>query len=468
MDEFLRDINTLVFREWILNQTYENCNIRVHEKHSNIIVIESKYSYSEIIFNIKNIIEFHVINRFTKETKFYLHFQIKTLKHAVQLYNEMLGCIENLILHPQIKILLTCSSGLTTSFFASKLNEASRILNLNYSIDAVGYNNLYKVAQDYDMILLAPQISYQYSKTKAAFKNKIVLNFPPNAFAQYDIQKSFLFIKNALLQRSNVDDVSTQLSVPSQVSFESNILVLSIFKEDNKIQILYRLYNHYHEILINNTIIKLKFHMQDILDIVDTCLSKYERIEKIAICTPGINIHNHLNDTEIDDLDQSQFIELVNSRYNQEVYFFNDINAATLGYYRSQENYQNIVLMYQPRDGFAKAGIIMNGQLVAGRNQVAGKLKYIPYLLSREPQFEDFNPDFMTELLCKTIVSVIAVLNPDVIVISCDYISQTKELIKAIETFVPSQYIPQIKLLDHFQEYSILGGAILANQKKSL
>ena len=39
-----------------------------------------------------------------------------------------------------------------------KMNEASQLMSLPYVTEASGYNNLYYVAQDYDVVLLAPQI----------------------------------------------------------------------------------------------------------------------------------------------------------------------------------------------------------------------------------------------------------------------------------------------------------------------
>ena len=60
MDEFLRDIHTMIFKEWILMQDQANYKIRLDSHNANIIVIETNYSYSEVTFNTMNIIELSV------------------------------------------------------------------------------------------------------------------------------------------------------------------------------------------------------------------------------------------------------------------------------------------------------------------------------------------------------------------------------------------------------------------------
>ena len=52
---------------------------------------------------------------------------MKTMKHAIELFHEMIESILQLVEKPKVRILLSCSGGLTTSYFASKLNEASEL-----------------------------------------------------------------------------------------------------------------------------------------------------------------------------------------------------------------------------------------------------------------------------------------------------------------------------------------------------
>lgn len=94
MDEFLRDIHTSIFKEWILLQKENDYEISLDPQRDNVISIKTKYSYSEVIFNEMNIIELSVTNLTNDEVEFYLHFQMKTMKHAIELFYEMLESIK--------------------------------------------------------------------------------------------------------------------------------------------------------------------------------------------------------------------------------------------------------------------------------------------------------------------------------------------------------------------------------------
>lgn len=76
--------------------------------------------------------------------------------------------------HEQLKILLSCTAGLTTSYFAYLMQEALAPLKENITIDAVSYLDLDQVQQDYDVILLAPQIAYKYPELKERYGSKLM------------------------------------------------------------------------------------------------------------------------------------------------------------------------------------------------------------------------------------------------------------------------------------------------------
>ncbi len=265
---------------------------------------------------------------------------------------------------PQIKILLTCSSGLTTSYFAYKLNEAAKLLNINYSLDAIDYNNLYNVAYKYDIILLAPQISYTYNKTKEILKNKLVLNIPPKIFAQYDIKKTFIFIQDALNQTKKICRYfPQQIKTISKIHIDQTTLILSLFEQDYKIYILYRLYNNDKQIILDNKIIKPTYNIQDIFDIIDTCILKYPNIEQIGISMSNFNHYKKINSSCLQDVNHKNLIKILKSRYPLKIFVNNDVNAAALGYYTTHNQYSSLAFLIQPIDSYARTGLIINKKL---------------------------------------------------------------------------------------------------------
>lgn len=52
---------------------------------------------------------------------------------------------------------------------------------------ATSYQKIYNVAQNYDVILLAPQVSYVKLQVKAYLKNKLVLKILTQIFASIEL-----------------------------------------------------------------------------------------------------------------------------------------------------------------------------------------------------------------------------------------------------------------------------------------
>lgn len=462
MDEFLRDIHTMIFKEWVLMQDQANYKIRLDSHNANIIVIETNYSYSEVTFNTMNIIELSVTNTFTNEIEFYLHFQMKTMKHAIELFHEMLESIHKLIHRPITKILLSCSGGMTTSFFAEKMNEAAKLLYLNFEVSAIGYNQLYNVGGDYDVIMLAPQISYMHAKVQEILKDQVVIKIPPQVFAKYDVGKTLGIIRDAMNQRkASQIEPTAPISLFKAVHNDVKILTLSLFRNSNRVHIAYRVYGEQNDILLDNEIIKSNVVIQDIFDVLDTVFLKYKDLNVIGISTPGIINDGFVSSSNVNGFGDIDLYNILTQRYQQSFIITNDVNTAAVGYYASQDRYSSITFLFQPTSFYAGAGTIINGQLIKGRLHLAGEVQYLPLNLSNDKLILNKTPEGAIELVAKTILSIISVISPDAIILSCVLIPQVHELKKELERYVPAQYVPDIIKVEDIQEYILLGLMIL-------
>lgn len=137
MDEFLQGINASIYLKWILMQNnHYSLNIKVDDNDNNTIIISNEIVIGKIIYYGKGIFEEELNDRQTKEKIFYLHFQLTHFNHAVELFKEMINCALEATNRPQIRVLLCCSGGLTTTLFASKMQELAKLENLSYEIFA--------------------------------------------------------------------------------------------------------------------------------------------------------------------------------------------------------------------------------------------------------------------------------------------------------------------------------------------
>ena len=89
---------------------------------------------------------------------------------SISLFEEMDQCIQKMVNQPICRLLLCCSGGMTTAFFADKIKNGIKVLNLKYGSSCYFISKIYNVAQNYDVILLAPQVSYVKLQVEKVFK----------------------------------------------------------------------------------------------------------------------------------------------------------------------------------------------------------------------------------------------------------------------------------------------------------
>lgn len=463
MDKFLADIYLECFKMWILSQGNEQCRISLHDDKT--IKIMTQYSESTICFYPNQIVEFNVTNKFKNEIELYLHFQFKNMKHTRELFNEMYETIQKLIKKPVVKVLLCCSGGLTTGYFAQKINEAVSLLSINIEVDAIAYDYLYEVGDGYDVIMLAPQISYLYAKANAILKNKIVLKIPSVIFAKYDVKEMISFIEEERINHKIIIDQNHKpLPVKNKKHTGKKILCMTLIRNSNRVHIAYRLYDGRNKILENNEIIKPTFKLQDFYDVIDSELAQYPDIAIIGVSVPGIIHEEYINSMHLEGIERLELEKDLQSRYHQKFIFGNDVNVMALGYYSMQEEYSSLSLIFQPISALSGIGNIVHGQLLIGAHHVSGEIQFMPLNYSKEPIELHTTPEGAVEALAKSIVSVISMLDPELIVICCFMITDVNEVIKEVEKYIPKDYIPHIEQVDYLQEFMLLGTLMLCHE----
>ena len=438
MDDFLREIQTSLFREWINNQKRDYYHLHQSETDPDAIIIENEYCYSYVTFNPQCIIELCVMNKRTDEMAFYLHFQFKTLKHAISLFEEMDQCIKKMIDQPICRLLLCCSGGMTTAFFADKIKNGIKVLNLNMEVAATSYQKIYNVAQNYDVILLAPQVSYVKLQVEKVFKNKLVLKIPTQIFASYNVGALITFIEESLKHKENkYNGYVEPLASMMEIKTNKNVLAVSINANGENSHISYRLYNSHQDIVLDSNIIKSNIKLQDVLDALDTVVLQNEMIDVISIALPGVMVEGNVYSGIIEG-GNHQLKERLEKRYEKEIYLINDVNAAVVGYY---------------------------GQLVRGMDHLAGEVALLPLNLSDAYLTLANTPEGTLELVTKNIMSIIAIVAPEAIVVYSDLILDSQdvsdEIKKALSQY-PLKVYPQIIKVENILEYILLGAMILS------
>ncbi len=459
--------NALVrqFRQWVLTQTSSGYKLYVNEKDESVIVVETDYCRGEVTFFPMDIIQLSVLNLVSNRHEFYLHFQMHTLEHAMKLFGEMLESVKELTVRPPVKVLLSCTSGLTTGFFAQKLNESAELLSLNYEFTAVSYGNLYHVAGQYDIILLAPQISYIYEKVQKILPDKKIYKIPPKIFATYDVKSVFtdlepLICPEKVSHRPHV----RQLPLKQQLKPHVQVLTIALIRDNDHFLLASRIYNEHNDITFDEVSIKPKICMEDVCDICDTAFAIYPDIQLVGLSMPGIIDEGRIT-LPTQGFHESNVLDSLSHKYSRKFILSNDANCIAVGYYASQDKYNSVSFLFQPYIGSTGGvGSIHNGQLIEGYKHVAGEIQYLPIIMGSQDPSLRMTPEGSLTWVAQSLAAIISILGPEMILLSCKLIVEAKALVHEVGRYIPKQYIPEIIQIDNVKDYMMLGQMILCTE----
>lgn len=201
VDKFYLDVNLELFFQWIAG----NCN-----KYDQGIEISTRtidqygktinFIYHNISGSINiwsnGIIEEQIIDEKGNQL-FYLHYELIDLKQAQKLFYDFYEALTKYQKHPPLKVIICCSGGLSSTFFATKLAELISLKHLNYEIIPIGFYQLSNTYQNCDLLYLAPQISYLEPKAMKIVENKMpVRTIATNIYATYNYRGLLDMITN--------------------------------------------------------------------------------------------------------------------------------------------------------------------------------------------------------------------------------------------------------------------------------
>lgn len=193
-DDFLRDLSYSILIEYLRYYLpYQYQFIKSEEK---IIfrLIPNDMRYDIILWKNK-IIEFYIGNQ--QNSRYYLHFEFIDFYHFLTLLDDFFNYAH--IHHKKnYRILICCSGGLTSSYFVSKIHDYALFHQEQFHIEAMSYTQI-PHHHDYDLILLAPQLSYIASQIALSHQVSVI---PTTIYATYDYKRMRDYIRSELIKRN--------------------------------------------------------------------------------------------------------------------------------------------------------------------------------------------------------------------------------------------------------------------------
>lgn len=220
-------------------------------------------------------------------------------------------------------------------------------------------------------------------------------------------------------------------------------------------------------------------------DLLADC--REHNVAAIGIGVPGVVKEGVVSSIPtIPSWEEIDIAKILEEKYDIPILLENDINLAAMGVFSHnyKESIQNLVLVYLEQG--IGAGMILNKELFKGSSNFAGEISYIPvqsqeivmpekgrYRGNFEKQISTLHEEIagskgkkrqelksiLTETIIQGLISIICVVNPEVIVIQDSQIAEKdlKEMEAFMRAYLGSENIPKLVKLKEIQTCSING-----------
>ena len=444
-----------IYRKWILEQTDNAYSIREKSEDEIDFVTDAAVGHVQFYHLEYEICALTIESEKADEPLFFLHFEIKDLDHAKDLFTQMIATLKKAGENTKVKVLLSCTSGFTTSFFADKLNEAASTLSLDYDFSAVPYTELFEAAQNKDIVMLAPQIGYLLKKAQEVLKDKIIIQIPASVFATYNVTQTIELIKEKLAERQKTEEVVEDIHDPE---WDSSIAIVAIIRRNRRFEIHYRGAD-LEKPIQRGVAIKDELNLKDLEDVLDVLLIRHPQIKgnvyEGRLTLPSVKIF---------DVD---IVGEFTKKYGRTIILCNDANAVAVGYYANHRDCGNLLAYYHPLGNVVGgAGLVINDMPVFGKMDFAGECaNYIKTLNFSEDRYElARTPEGIVELITKLVLPMVCTIGPDTLAVYCDLLTDPEELKNSLKKYIPERHLPEIVKMDsRFWELFYGAGVLLYN-----
>jgi len=212
----------------------------------------------------------------------------------------------------------------------------------------------------------------------------------------------------------------------------------------------YRITNLRGEKIEEDIITSDNITYEEIDAFIDQLIKKYN-ILAIGIGVPGVVNEGVIGICDIPELANINLGERLKEKYKIEVTIENDMNLTVYGIYKHHKKETSVAVVTFIENSFPGSGIIVDGNILKGSTKFAGEVSFLPFDMSREDQLKHLhNKERFIPLAAKTLISIIAIINPQIIVLTgglckSEYVD---DIYNNCLQIIPKEHIPNISYIE--------------------
>lgn len=460
------------FREWVLAQrvlgtapvSVGSDKFRIHTPAATAEV--NLYPFQDG----REIVEYRIVRADAEdENTFFLHFMLDDMARAQELFGELVEALSEEVSREPTHVLLSCTSALTTSLFASKMNDVAQTLALDYDFRAMSVDAALGTTEPFSAILLAPQVAHLRRQMMEAHPDALVFEIPAKIFGSYDAPGVVRLLMKALRDVSDDAEGAASLRAVRDLHDDKRVLAITLFLMRDFTRLGYRLYDR-GVVVAEGSVRKQRFDYRDVEDLVQSLLARevdVHTLDAIGIAVPGVTRRGMVALPGIVEGNVDLGVKL-SRRFGLPVYVDNNCNAAAVGCYVSQDEWENL-LFYRHAFGHAAGGMgtLIDGRLLKGHGNLAGEPRYFERRFAASDGTDElfWSAEGMHQVALDVSVTSAGIVAPDALYLAVDTVDDAEAFQADLVAVLGEAYAPQVHIVTDYVERVYLGTLALALQK---
>ena len=460
----------LAYRRWILEHDIEGCSIT--ETVGDGLTMDSDVATGVVNFyeiDGATVVELRLESKRDGSPLFFLHFEFEDMARAKSLFEEMVDVLVGK-LHAKIHhVLLCCTCGMTTTFFANKLNDLAAERGLGYDFNAKSIEEAKRSGQAYEAVLLAPQVGHLLKAVQAELPGVMVMELPASVFGAYDAAAALQLLLEGL--RDARSAAMGDLRFARDFDMTKSVLSVSYVFRSDEPTVSYLVLEKGEEKLRGMLVRKtfdLEAPLQDLFSTLRLHGYTPESFDAIGIALPGVVDNGCVVMGEGDDAQRLEIASKLSERWGVPVYVDNNASAAAAGCYVSQNDWDSVVFHAQPV-GVTECdqGYVVDGKPHTGRGGFAGNIRHLAKRLTLSMGLEEaaWRYDGMRDLVACYLAAVVCTVAPEAIFVWCDLVPDMTELAESLAEIVPVEAVPELVGVSDYDGLTLMGEQCLCLQR---
>lgn len=188
--------------------------------------------------------------------------------------------------------------------------------------------------------------------------------------------------------------------------------------------------------------------------------TQYTNISQIMVGTPSIAEFGTIRHCDIVELENEKIVQNLTEKFHIPVHLENDMHFKAYGYYKKCNKQEEVITLANfPLHVLPGTVSVHAGTVLKGKNQFAGMVGFLPYGIERQEEMALLEKETCRPLVSKAIASIIAIVNPGVIVFTGELLNEDSlEWIRrdCLDS-IPMEYIPDFIYEDNFNSFYLEG-----------